>query len=624
MTSFFKTTLRILILTAGTGLLAAGSFPDLPSIYVHYAVDDERNGILPGLVENFTESEVEVGTDRLRLADLGFDSLTYPKGLGYGAPVYFSSTGKLPEPLLPEKPYYIVPAPDGGYRVYPVATDADATIQPGGVPGERVFPAQNVVQGVGSVVFRDGGTGRHRLYSKPQLFQFADLSGTGFDAFARSLKNRHMMLELDKDAEGRRFARTAGALVRENWIGSYNAYGPTFFQGPSEKRPGARERVGGKRVVYQIFVVRVRSYQERQVLKFMAEPKDIQIGKGQIFHAADARAANRFVDGDLIQAKAYGAGRLPSPLQEGTDYFASKIDGKNIALHATREDARKRMNPIAFTDGGSGTFLFWAPERVADSRRWSFFAEILAPDSGGNTLSARLMESVKSGILKNATAFAISGPQNGEILGPVLADLSPVVLWTPPRASLPPPLQSGVRYWVGKAGDSAIRLYESLESARAGSGKTTAESPCIKFTGPGSGESLLSMDDNSAGVAYGTLSKALPVFERRIPFDTLQILVFKIDFDPQDHAAAYQTLGINEVVTEGIELDRPKGHTPEAVKEPFPAWTLFNSAQGHVPIDLDLYEIVFGSSSEAVPDGEILKIVDHLKAKYGIRGELAP
>ncbi len=545
-------------LAAGSSLLRAETFPDLPSVYVHYATDSEKNGILPGLEESFTGSAIEVGTDRLNLADLGFDSPTYPKGLGYGAPVYFSSTGKLPAPLLPDKPYYIVPAAEGGYRVFPAAMDADAAIQPGGVPGERVFPAQNVVQGVGSVVFRDGGTGQHTLFSKPQLFQFADLSGTGFDAFARSLKNRHMMLEVDKDAEGRTFARTAGALVRENWIGSYSAYGPTFFQGPSEKRAEARQHVGGKRVVYQIFVVRVRSYQERQVLKFMADPKDIQMEKGQIFHATDARAANRFADGDLIQVKTYGDGRLPSPLKEGTGYFASKIDGKNIALHATRDDARKRTNPIAFTDNGSGSFLFWAPERVADSRRWSFFAEVLAPDSGGNTLSARLVEPIKNGVVKNSTAFVTSGPGNGELRGPILAELVPVIFWTPPRASLPPPLKSGVRYWTGRAGGSAIRLYNSPESARADSGKATAESSCIKYSGAGVGESLISMDDQAAGIAFGTLSKNLPVFQHRIPFNALQVLVFKIDFDPKDRPASYQSLGINEVFTEGLELERPK------------------------------------------------------------------
>ncbi|MFZ4780421.1 MAG: hypothetical protein ACOYM3_34135, partial [Terrimicrobiaceae bacterium] len=118
MTAFFRTTFRLFPLLAGSALLCAGSFPDLPSVYVQYAADSTTNGILPGLEAFFTESEVEVGTDRLRLEGLGFESLTYPKGLGYAAPVYFSSTGKLPEPLLPDKPYYVIPAKEGGYRVF--------------------------------------------------------------------------------------------------------------------------------------------------------------------------------------------------------------------------------------------------------------------------------------------------------------------------------------------------------------------------------------------------------------------------------------------------------------------------------------------------------------------------
>lgn len=606
------------MLTLASPLLGAEPFPSLPSVYVHYAADSGRNGVLPGLDEKFSESAVEVGTDRLRLSGLGFDSLTYPKGLGYASPVYFSSTGKLPEPLLAGTPYYLVPASSGGYRVFSAATDGDAALQPGGVPGEKVLPAQNVVQAVGGVVFRDGGSGEHRIFTKPHLFQFTDLSGSGFDSVARSPKNRHTMLEVDQDAAGRPFVRTAGALVRENWIGSYNAYGTTFFQGPSDKREEARRQVGGQRVVYQIFVVRVRSYQERQVLKFMAEPKDIQIETGRIFHATDFRAANRFADGDLIQVKTYGEGRLPTPLKEGTDYFASRSDGKNILLHQTREDALQRANPLAIREAGAGSFLFRAPERVADSRRWSFFAEVLAPDSGGNTLSARLVEPVKNGLLKNATAFVTTGPGNGEIRGPELDDLTPVVFWVPPRASLPLPLKPGVRYWVGKTNGSSLRLYDSLDGARAGAGKPTAESSCIKFSAVGVGESLLNRDDQAAGVAYGTLSKTLPVFERRIPFDTLQVLVFKIDFEPDDHPAAYQTLGLNEAFTEGIVLDRAKGLTPAAVREAFPAWTLFNSAQGHVPIDLDVYEMIFGSSSGPVPDEDLQKVVDYLREKYGI------
>lgn len=596
----------------------AAELPALPSIYVHYAVDSDQNKILPAVDQSFSAAEVEVGSDRLKLPDLGFGPLTYPKGLGYAAPVYFSSTGKLPDPLVAEVPYYIIPAPGGGYRVFPAARDADASLQPGGVPGEKVLAAQNVVQGVGSVVFRDGGSGTHRIFTKPQLAQFTDLSGSGFDTAARSPANRHMMLEIDRDQAGRPFAKTAGALVRENWVGSYSGYGPTFFQGPSEKRAAAREQVGGKRVVYQIYVARVRSHQERQILKFMAEPKDVSVASGQIFCATDARVANRFNDGDLIQVKTYGDGRLPAPLREGTDYFARKIDGKHLTLHPTREDAKNHANPIALTDAGAGSFLFWAPERVADSRRWSFFTEVLAPDSGGNTLSARLLEPVKNGLLKNATAFTTSGEGNGELRGPVVPDLSPVVLWAPPRAELPPPLKSGERYWVSLGMGSTLRLHPTEESARQGAGKPTAESGCIRFTGPGSGESLVNLDDHAAGVAYGTLMKGLQTFQKRVPFDELMVLVFKIDFDPPDQSGPYASLGINEAFTEGGIMDFPKGLTPAALKEAYPAWTMFNSAQGHVPIDLDLYEVIFGSSTEAVPDAEIQKLVEFLKQKYAI------
>lgn len=595
----------------------AQDFPAPSSLYVRYSADSDKNLTLPALEKNFTAAEVEVGSSRLKIADLGFGPLTYPKGLGYATPVYFSTTGALPAALEPGKPYYIVPASGGGYRVFPAAADADASHQPGGVPGEKVLPAQNVVQGVAAVVFRDGGSGAHRIFTKPALSQFTDLTGHGFHSSSRHPTNRHMMLEIDRDAADKPFVRTAGALVRENWVGSYSAYGPTFFQGPSEKRYEARQQVGGKRVVYQIYVARVRSYQERQVLKFMAAPGNIQ--DSRIFHATDARVANRFEDGDLINVKTYGDGKLPAPLQEGRDYFAQKIDGKNIALHASREEAKSHANPITLTDPGSGSFLFWAPERVADSRRWSFFTEVLAPDSGGNTLSARLVEPVKNGLLKNSAAFATSGPDNGELRGPVLPDLTPIVFWTPPRATLPPPLEPGEKYWISKGKGSALRLHASLEGAREAIGKPTPDSNCLKFTAPGHGESLVNYDDNASALAYGTLGKGIEPFQTRVPLGPLSILVFKIDFDDPAKSSAYATLGLNEVETEGKLLAVEKALTPAAIKESYPAWTMFNSAQGHVPIDLDLYEVVFGSSAEAVPDSDLQAMIDYFKKKYGIR-----
>lgn len=606
----------------------AEGFPEWPSVYAHYAADHPGNLTVPALKQEFLAAAVDVAGGKLKLPDLGFAAMTYPKGLGFATPVYFSSTGRLPSPLREATPYYVVPAEDGGYRVYPQAVDADALLQPGGVLGEKVLPAQNVAQGVGSVVFSDAGTGTHTLYTKTLISQLTDLTANGLHSLARRPANKHSLLEMDTDDQGRIFIRTAGALERENFVGSYSAYGPGYVQGPSEKRYEARQMVEARRVVYQIFVGRIRSFKERQVLKFMAGPKDVSVESNEIVYGTDHRVANRVNNGDLVLVKAYPGGRLPAPLREGVDYYARKRGEKILTLHPSVKDALEKSNAIDLSDSGEGDFLFWLPERVGDSRRWSFFAEILAPDSGGNTLSARLQEPVAQGggVLKNEANFVTRGNSNGNISGLAsVLDLSPVSLWTPPRAVLPEPLQAGVRYWVSKAPGSGnvARLHSTLAGARESVGRETTASSCIKFTAPGRGESLASYDDGAAAIAYGSLQRGLDPFATRVPLGPLCVLVFKIDFNPPERASICATLGVNEAVTEGKLLDYQRGLTPAAKKEGYPAWTMFNSAQGHVPIDMDLYEVVFGSSAGEVPDGDLQKMVDYFKAKYGIEKEPA-
>jgi len=610
--------------------LAAAEFPSVPSVYVHYTADNPGNTTVAPLSQAFAGGDVDLANQKLALPNLGFAAIFYPGGIGPATPVYFSSTGKLPEPLRPEMPYYVAPAAGGGYKVFAAAVDADAPFQPGGVLGEKVLPAQNVSQGVRNVIFTDAGTGTHTLHTKPLVSQITDLTSNGYNSSAVNTSDKHTLLELDNDSDGRKFIRTAGATARENFVGSYSAYGQVFLQSPGDKRFEARQRVGGKRVVYQIFVGRVRSFQERQVVKFLAGPEMAAPDTNQIKYAADHRMKAKFATGDLVQVKAYEGSTLPAPLVEGTDYFARRIDDKFITLHPTADDAANNANVIDLTTAGTGSFLFWAPERVGDARRWSFFAEVLEPGKGGgNTLSARLSEPVPSsaGVLKIGRAFTVTGSGNGNVAGfGSLPDLSKIVLWTPPRAVLPPPLQAGVAYWTTKnpASAGAGRLHATLASAKESTGKVTADSSCIKFTAPGSGEMLTSYDDDASAILFGTLGGSEP-FAARVPLGPLCILVFKIDFNDPARTAALATLGVNEVVTEQKELPKvAKGLTPAAVDDHSHAWTLFNSAQGHVPIDLDLYEMVFGSSTEAVPDSEIQTLVDYFKTKYGIGSTPAP
>lgn len=615
----------VLGLLVASGPLPAGvaDFPAISSVYVHYAADNPANISTAPLSQTFAPADVDMERHRLALPDIGFAAIPYPNGIGPATPVYFSSSGKLPAPLQPNQPYYVIPAPDGGYQVYAVSLDEDAPLQPGGILGEKVLPAQNVSQAVNPVVFKDGGTGTHTLSTRTLVSQLTDLTQNGYESVAIGATNKHALLELDTDSGGHKFVRTGGATARENFVGSYSAYGQSFLQAPSSKRLEARQRVGGKRVVYQIFVCKVRSFKERQVMKAMVDPANVAPGADQITYAADHRMTGKFATGDLVNVKAIPGATLPSPLAEGGDYYARKIDNKNLTLHPTAADAAGNTNIIDLATSGSGSFLMFDPERVGDSRRWSFFAEVLAPNSGGNTLSVRLQEPLPSGasVLKNATSFTVSGENNGNIAGLGAArELFPVVLWAPPRAVLPSPLRAGVKYWVTKApGSKEGRLHESLASAQESVGMPTGKSNCIKYTAAGRGEALVSYDDDASAIGFGTLGGTYEPFAKRVPLGPLCILVFKVDFDEPAEEWAVSTLGLNEAVTERKPIIKlAKGLTPEAIKDGLAAWTLFNSAQGHVPIDLDLYEMVFGSSTEAVSDSEIQTMVDYFKQKYGV------
>lgn len=625
--------LRSLCCVAATSCLLSvcstvfGQLPPVSSVYLHYSADNPANIISPALSQTFTSSQIDIANQTLTLSNLGFGDITYPLAKGRGTPVYFSTTGTLPAPLAVDTPYYLIPV-TGGYKVYPLAVDADAPSLPGGVLGEKIMPAQNAAQAVNNIVFTSGGSGTHTLYSQSLVSTLMDMSGNGYNSVAPSTTEKHSFLELVTDENSKQFVRNV-ITMREPFVGSYNAYGKILFQTPSTKRIESRQRVAEKRVVYQIFVGRVRSFHERQVVKFMPSPADMP-GNNQIpyaidpyTHATESRMSNKIVTGDLINCKAYPGSTLPAPLAANQDYYARKVDAKFLTLHPTAADATNNTNVIALTTQGTGTFMFWAPKRVGDARRWSFFAEVLAPNSGGNTLSARLQEPVPStaSIVKIATAFVVSGSNNGNIAGFAnIPELSPVILWTPPRSVLPAPLQAGVKYWVTKTPGSSSngRLHTTLASAQASVGVATSACSCIKYTAAGDGEMLTSYDDGASGIAYGTLTSAPQEFTTRMPLGPLAVYVFKIDFNDPSQSAPLGTLGINQAVTESKLLGFAKGLTPAFVDDNQKSWTMFNSAQGHVPIDMDFYECVFGSSTDAVPDSDIQALVDYFKNKYEI------
>ena len=626
-----KVLLHFIVAFAAGGLSPAlgQDFPSLPSIFAHYSADNPAN-ITAGTNQQFTSSAVDLANQKLVLPDIGFASIVYYKGIGPATPVYFSTTGVLPAPLQPSVPYYVVPATGGGYKVFPIATDADAPYEPGGLLGEKVLPAQNVSQGVLGIVFTNGGNGTHTIHTNKLLRQFTDMTSNGFHSLSTSSTDKHTMLEVVTDSAGLQFVRTAGATARENFVGAYNAYGQDFFQnGATGAKFAARQKVAEKRVVYQVFVCRVRSFKERQIMRILDGPERINTGTDQVYYGWDTRMSGKVATGDLVNVKATAGSSLPVPLAEGNNYYAHKVDANYMTLHPTAADAASNTNAVDLTTTGSGSCVFYFPQRVGDSKRWSFFTEMLAPNNGGNTLSARLLDPLPTAasILKIPSSFTVSGTNNGNVTGlTTVPDLTPVILWTPPGATLPAPLKPGTRYWTTRTPGSSTygRLHATLASAKESVGKTTSASSCIKYGGTGSGEVLFNYDDDASYIGFGTFESAVEPIPTRVGFDQLCVLVFKIDFNDPDASAPLASIGVNEAVTDRIQLTGTmtglsggtKGLTPAAVNDGASAWSLFNSAQGHVPIDLDCYEIVFGSSTDAVLDSDLQTLVDYFRAKY--------
>lgn len=276
-------------------------------------------------------------------------------------------------------------------------------------------------------------------------------------------------------------------------------------------------------------------------------------------------------------------------------------------------------DPIDLTSEGQGNLAFYLPQRVGDARRWSFFAEVLEPGpGGGNALSARLQEPIPqgNGILRTARAFSLTGQTAGQVSGlSSVPDLTPISFWVPPRAALPSPLRPGQVYWVSRAGNS-VRLHESLAAAQKGSGQPTASSGCILFTAPGKGETLASFADGASAISYGTL-EGLVRFPDRVPLEQLCVLAFRVQYE-NGTEPAYATLGINQGITSRQVLRRASAPTPPAANDKSHAWSLFNSAQGHVPIDMDVYEIFLGSADMGNPEADIEALVEHCLHKYRI------
>lgn len=65
--------------------------------------------------------------------------------------------------------------------------------------------------------------------------------------------------------------------------------------------------------------------------------------------------AHGFADGDGPFEVSNAGGALPAGLVEGTRYWVSETGVNTLQLHLSRKEALQSLNPVNFTDNGTGT-----------------------------------------------------------------------------------------------------------------------------------------------------------------------------------------------------------------------------------------------------------------------------
>lgn len=587
-------------------------FPATPSLIARYEAGEPTN-VSTTLNQTFAPSDIDTVGNKLALTGLGFLLKTGTRGPVL--PVFFSTTGSLPTPLLANTQYWLSPV-TGGYTIYPSVTDASTV--PGGVVGENPVPAQNLSQLVNPVVLTAGGSGTHTVFTFPTFTVLKDLSGNSYDLDVALPANRHSYMAYTGNGVGTSIS-APGTVERDNTNGATgNDYGKIMIM--DNNKLSGRGKSNSAKVAWQVFAETLHSYQKHNVLKATVPDTGVNIGT-DVFTVT----AHGFTTADLLNVSLYSGTILPAPLATSTDYYVRVLTSSTFTLHPTATDATNNTNIIDITTTGTGQFSFAAVARVGSGNRAMDFCEWLDPINSGNTLSISADENGPVSVVSAVAPFTISGASNGNITGlSGYAELSPVVLWFPTRAFGPVrsdtglPLTSG-NYWISNAGSSR-RLHTSLANAVASVGVATSSCTlCIKYTGvAGYGNYLINYNDNFTSIAFGAAS---PIFTTRVPTEVLAVFAFKIDWNPTGFANPTVELFINGTLVEGPVAvpTLPKGVLGSPATDAASApWTLWNSIAFHVPHFADWRSMVMGVSSSDIADAEVQAVSNYYKQLYNI------
>lgn len=604
------------------------------------------------LDEAFGPSLVDTSGNKLDLPDIRMPAYDEAFADFKGAPVYFSSTGSLPSPLLAGTPYYLSPVSGGGYRIYPTMDETHWAALPTGLEFETPLLAQNYIEQANAIVLSTQGSGSHRVYSEPLVNRIYDRLGSGCTIENRNAatQDRQSALRIHIDGNGRHVvSREICRDSRANEGGTYNLYGPSPIQGGISKG-AARSLSANRRCVWVTVVARTRFVNNRSNKKNILNPSKINTTTGEISYS---NINGRFTSGMRVKWKSPPSGHvLPAGFTAGTEYFVRLGAGGAVyTLHPTAADATNNTNVVIPTTQGSGKFVLYAPRTIGDFHRQAFWIEWLEPNGGANTLSPYpTYQGPTSRGLLPSSSITISdggGLNRGDINGIGLyGDLTRIELFFAPEAVRPvredtgQTLADGFYYITQRAGGGGLygRLHDTLAKAQACVGVATASATAtdmIKFdsgTTPdgefltvwANGACPLSMNADwttTAADPTGGIEALLDWGAGPIPLDD-DVHTFTLLIDNNDPA---ESTPIAKFYRDGVlqltrELDGTKGNSDSAYQTGQPAWTWLNSAALHVPFCGDMYATYLGATtSGGVSDAEIMDLHEYTFAKFAVQ-----
>lgn len=615
-------------LGTGGGSVDPGPFPAFAPMFWRAAAADPANSAT-AINQTFAPADIDIANGKIVLPDLVLGAPgTVPQAAGVW--VYFGNTGgALPAPLLALTPYYAAPAAGGGYKIYPLVSGNDWQNIPGAIADEDQGPAQNYQQQVNALVFTTQGTGTHRIYTDPLAAQIADLSGNGYHATPPVTGNKNFYSEIPNDADGRPYFRSR-VTTRDQNLSSYVMHGKNW-----RVPTAARTKLYGARCVVHIATLTLRNRDWKSLSKWQQASTTFNTTTGII-----TRSSHSWPTGLMVKFFPQPGSVMPAGFAANTAYYCRSASSSTLTMHPTALDAANNTNIIIPSDQGSGTITMVAVQYPGDIERYRQLIEHYRPaDATKNALTVFTDDGTGSSQrLDITTRFypSANASTNCRMGG---AGVTPNRFGSPfkvrlqiPAESVGPtcedtglPLASGQYWTTEEPGATAYTRYHRSEADAlfcAGKSNVNCGSQVIRFTAAGSGWFLWETADNKAKL-QAFIDAATPDLSR-IALGQKLVLAVVLDMNDPASVGARIKAYVNGVLFADIDCDGMSGRPTVAkgvfasTSDPSIAATLFNSTQGHVALEADVYDICMGASTGAIVDTDFKPVTDWMMAKYAV------